>query len=213
MAATYLTTFPYRLQYQCRIRCKPDTMIVWAQPFLQPAASTITSANAGTYPHHRHRRKAVLDSGTGLRGFMPSEDVEAVAVHQVRWFEPATDLGHVVDCRLEEFVAPKARHRCVAARASNPHLVVNDLRRRRSLRRCVIRCVAPVRPDVVRSRAAIDDVVAIAPSILCRPSPLRPSSPNRHTPVVPPPPTIRSCRRCLEKSSPPHPNAVLLAPP
>jgi taurine dioxygenase len=31
----YLTTLPYRLQYQCRIRWKPETVIVWDNRFLQ----------------------------------------------------------------------------------------------------------------------------------------------------------------------------------
>ena len=52
----YLKTFPHRLQYQCRIRWRPDTMIVWDNRFLQ---------HAGIHDYHNERRHLVRTTIVG----------------------------------------------------------------------------------------------------------------------------------------------------
>lgn len=46
----YLNTLPWRLQYQCRIRWKPDTLIVWDNRFLQ---------HCGIHDYRNERRHLV----------------------------------------------------------------------------------------------------------------------------------------------------------
>ena len=52
----YLKTFPHRLQYQCRIRWRPDTMIVWDNRFLQ---------HCGIHDYHNERRHLVRTTIVG----------------------------------------------------------------------------------------------------------------------------------------------------
>jgi len=52
----YLATLPYRLQYQCRIRWKPDTVIVWDNRFLQ---------HCGIHDYANERRHLIRTTITG----------------------------------------------------------------------------------------------------------------------------------------------------
>lgn len=47
---TYLDGLPYRIQYQCRIRWRPDTLIVWDNRFLQ---------HCGVHDYERERRHLI----------------------------------------------------------------------------------------------------------------------------------------------------------
>ncbi len=47
---TYLESLPYRLQYQCRIKWEPDTLIVWDNRFLQ---------HCGIHDYHNERRHLI----------------------------------------------------------------------------------------------------------------------------------------------------------
>jgi taurine dioxygenase len=54
----YLKTFPHRLQYQCRIHWKPDTVIVWDNRFLQ---------HCGIHDYENERRHLVRTTIIGER--------------------------------------------------------------------------------------------------------------------------------------------------
>jgi alpha-ketoglutarate-dependent taurine dioxygenase len=54
-----LGALPYRLQYQCRIRWKPNTLIVWDNRFLQ---------HCGVHDYTNERRHLIR---TTIRGERP----------------------------------------------------------------------------------------------------------------------------------------------
>jgi len=54
----YLETLPYRIQYQCRIHWKPDTLIVWDNRFLQ---------HCGVHDYQNERRHLVRTTIEGER--------------------------------------------------------------------------------------------------------------------------------------------------
>lgn len=54
----YLASLPYRIQYQCRIRWEPDTMIVWDNRFLQ---------HCGIHDYENERRHLVRTTVIGER--------------------------------------------------------------------------------------------------------------------------------------------------
>jgi taurine dioxygenase len=56
----YLNALPYRLQYQCRIKWEPDTLIVWDNRFLQ---------HCGIHDYHDERRHLVR---TTIEGETPA---------------------------------------------------------------------------------------------------------------------------------------------
>jgi taurine dioxygenase len=55
---TYLRTLPHRLQLQCRIRWKPDTLIVWDNRFLQ---------HCGIHDYENERRHLIRTTVIGER--------------------------------------------------------------------------------------------------------------------------------------------------
>ncbi|MEI9850502.1 MAG: TauD/TfdA family dioxygenase [Sphingomonas sp.] len=55
----YLETLPYRIQYQCRIKWEPDTLIVWDNRFLQ---------HCGVHDYQNERRHLVR---TTIEGEQP----------------------------------------------------------------------------------------------------------------------------------------------
>jgi taurine dioxygenase len=55
---TYLSTIPYRLQLQCRIRWQPDTVIVWDNRFLQ---------HCGIHDYENERRHLIRTTVIGER--------------------------------------------------------------------------------------------------------------------------------------------------
>jgi alpha-ketoglutarate-dependent taurine dioxygenase len=54
----YLITLPYKLQFQCRVRWKPDTLIVWDNRFLQ---------HCGIHDYENERRHLVRTTVMGER--------------------------------------------------------------------------------------------------------------------------------------------------
>jgi len=54
----YLTTLPYKLQFQCRVRWKPNTLIVWDNRFLQ---------HCGIHDYENERRHLVRTTVLGER--------------------------------------------------------------------------------------------------------------------------------------------------
>lgn len=54
----YLITLPYKLQYQCRVRWKPNTLIVWDNRFLQ---------HCGIHDYENERRHLVRTTVAGER--------------------------------------------------------------------------------------------------------------------------------------------------